>query len=72
VCSSDLDIIFALNRVLNPGEKKLVEFAIKNCKILPKDFEKDVNFLCTCDTEFKIKTADKLVENLRKIVEVDL
>lgn len=70
--ASYFDIIFALNRVLNPGEKKLVEFAIKNCKILPKDFEKDVNFLCTCDTEFKIKTADKLVENLRKIEELDL
>ena len=67
----NFNIIFALNRVLNPGAKKLVEFAIKNCKILPKDFEKGVNFLCTCSTALKLTTADKIVENLRKIVEVE-
>lgn len=66
--ASYFDIIFALNRVLNPGEKKLVEFAIKNCKILPKDFEKDVNYFCTSGVEAKMKTAESLVENLRKIM----
>lgn len=37
--ASYFDVIFALNEQLHPGEKRLIQFAINNCKILPKDFE---------------------------------
>lgn len=66
--ASYFDIIFAKNNVLNPGEKKLVSFALNNCKILPDNFEKDVNTLAVGAVEKRVPTAGKMVENLRKIL----
>lgn len=66
--ASYFDIIFAKNKILNPGEKKLVSFALNNCKILPENFEKDVNTLAVGAVEKRIPTANKLISNLRKIL----
>lgn len=66
--ASYFDIIFAKNRILNPGEKRLVEFAKQNCKILPENFEKDVNNFAAGSPETKLKTADKLLKNLAEIL----
>lgn len=44
---SYFDIIFALNRVTHPGEKRLVDLCLKNCEILPADFEENINELFT-------------------------
>lgn len=66
--TSYFDIIFAKNKLLNPGEKKLVSFALKNCKILPENFEKDVNTLAIGNVEKRVLTANRMVENLRKIL----
>jgi len=66
--ASYFDVIFAKNRVLNPGEKRLVDFALKNCRILPEDFEKDVNALAVGPVDERAQTASKMVENLRKIL----
>lgn len=66
--ASYFDVLFAHNRVMNPGEKRLVEFAKNNCKDLPEDFEKDVNNMAAGPVEDRLKTADKLIKNLRKIL----
>ncbi len=66
--ASYFDVIFALNRVLHPGEKRLVEFALKNCKKLPDNFEHDVNVLAVGAIEERLQTAKNMVENLRKLI----
>ncbi len=66
--ASYFDVLFAKNKILNPGEKKLVDYALKNCKILPENFEKDVNDFAVGLVETRLNTAEKLVENLRKIL----
>lgn len=66
--ASYFDTIFAKNRVLNPGEKKLIPFALKNCKILPFGFESDVKELAIGEISKRLPAADRLVENLRKIL----
>lgn len=43
--ASYFDILFALNRILHPGEKRLISFAIKNCTLLPDGFESDITTL---------------------------
>ena len=40
--ASYFDILFAYNLQTHPGEKKLIQYAKKYCKKLPKDFEDDV------------------------------
>ena len=40
--ASYFDILFALNRVLHPGEKRMLDFAVKTCTCLPVDFEADI------------------------------
>lgn len=39
------DIIFAMNELTHPGEKRLVQLCKKNCKILPNNFEENINRL---------------------------
>ena len=39
------DILFALNRQTHPGEKRMVQFCLERCEILPKNFEKNLNTL---------------------------
>lgn len=65
--ASYFDIIFAQNELLHPGEKRLVDYALKNCKILPDNFKNDAEELCTGKIENKLATAKKMVENLRRI-----
>ena len=40
--ASYFDVIFAVNELLHPGEKRLIQYAKNNCKILPKDFEENI------------------------------
>lgn len=42
---SYFDIIFAMNELTHPGEKRLVQLCKKNCKILPNNFEENINRL---------------------------
>lgn len=43
--ASYFDIIFALNRVLHPGEKRLLSFAQTECRLLPEEMEADLGLV---------------------------
>jgi len=47
VLASYFDILFALNRLPHPGEKRLLTFARRHCALLPAQFEAEVNALLT-------------------------
>ena len=42
---SYFDIIFALNSLTHPGEKRLTALCKQSCAILPNDFEANLNRL---------------------------
>lgn len=66
--ASYFDIIFAVNELLHPGEKRLITYAKANCKILPKNFEENiVNLLTEKDSEI-LNSLDKIIENLKNIL----
>ena len=69
---SYFDIIFALNEMTHPGEKRMVSICAKECKILPEDFEKNINEYY--ESMFKDKKEieailEKIVRNLKKVVD---
>ena len=43
--ASYFDIIFALNEMAHPGEKRMQSICSKECKILPKDFDHNLERL---------------------------
>ena len=65
--ASYFDIIFAINKLLHPGEKRLIKFAEENCKILPKDFGLNIEKLLNQPNLNTLKILDDMVENLREI-----
>jgi predicted nucleotidyltransferase len=68
--ASYFDILFAINSLAHPGEKRLIEFAQSNCKILPKDFNSDMLSLLEAAGAGKSDSADiilKLSRELKKL-----
>lgn len=66
--ASYFDVLFAKNELLHPGEKRLVQFALNNCKILPKDFVENINKLFNAQNEKKLEILKTMAENLREIL----
>lgn len=48
--ASYFDIIFALNKLTHPGEKRLVSLCKNTCKILPEKFEENITALLSAVT----------------------
>lgn len=66
--ASYFDVIFAANKLLHPGEKRLVQFVKNNCKLIPELFEENINKLFKQPNQDTLKILDSMVENLRKIL----
>lgn len=64
---SYFDVIFAKNKILHPGEKRLVQFAKNNCKKLPENFEENIRKVLAQPNQDTLKILSSMVENLRKI-----
>jgi len=43
--ASYFDVIFAINELPHPGEKRIMEMCLNKCKVLPNGFEKNINGL---------------------------
>ena len=67
---SYFDIIFAVNELTHPGEKRMIDYAKEHSKILPKDFEENMNELLSSigsninDVENNLKTIIKNLEDI--------
>jgi hypothetical protein len=61
---SYFDVIFALNRLTHPGEKRLVGLCAQNCKLLPERFEENLNRLF----DDMLTHSDRLTDDLDDII----
>lgn len=66
--ASYFDIIFAINNLLHPGEKRLISYAKDNCKILPQDFEENLIKLLNQPNECTLTILENIVTNLKNII----
>ncbi len=69
---SYFDVILALNKKTHPGEKRLVELCKKNCDILPRNFEENLNTLFAdlfVNSEKVENDLATILGELKKVVE---
>ena len=69
--ASYFDIIFAINELPNPGEKRIMEICLHKCNVLPDGFERNVNSLIQNmdNNESKIlETIKNIIYELKKIL----
>ena len=64
---SYFDIIFAMNSLTHPGEKREISYALKNCEILPESFEGNLSLLLKSLFSSSAETPsilDSIIKNL--------
>ena len=71
--ASYFDVIFALNKITHPGEKRLVSLCQKQCKILPANFKENIEAVFHCmftDKEKLAENIDKVITELEKVLNI--
>lgn len=72
---SYFDILFALNEMTHPGEKRMVELLLKNAQVLPADFEENIQSLYGClfsDPEGAMRILAEMLQNLEAVLPASL
>ena len=67
---SYFDIIFALNKLTHPGEKRMVQYAKEQAKVLPAGFEENINKLFQnlfTDSDKSLQILAEMIAELEKI-----
>ena len=67
---SYFDVIFALNRMTHPGEKRLISICKKKCSILPDNFEENLNCLLTDMFAHPEKISEDIENIIRELKNV--
>ena len=65
---SYFDVIFALNRLTHPGEKRLIQLCMRDCKILPENFNE--NLMRLFEYMFRYDVSDILEDILTELKKV--
>ena len=68
---SYFDVIFALNELSHPGEKRMLTYALEFCLILPKNFQENIDLLLQSaftNKEVFIKTLEEVIHQLEEVV----
>lgn len=68
---SYFDIIWAMNELTHPGEKRLVSLCQKQCKILPANFEENINQLYAdlfTNLDKVNEDVDAIIVELKKVL----
>lgn len=69
--ASYFDILFAVNEVMHPGEKKLAELVQRMCKLIPAHFISDMEALLSLSgtaSEELLPVLDRLIQNLDALI----
>lgn len=66
--ASYFDVLFAVNRRLHPGEKRMQYYAERNCPLLPKDFAFDLESVLTASADELLPCLDLMLDHLDEII----
>ena len=70
--ASYFDLLFAINEITHPGEKRLIQLCKKQCKILPENFEENLNSVFSHmyseeNQSLLMNDIENIVNNIKKI-----
>ena len=66
--ASYFDIIFAVNELFHPGEKRLIKYAEENCRILPQNFKENIEELLVQPNSNTLQILDNMIKEIRGII----
>jgi hypothetical protein len=67
--ASSFDVLFAVNRLPHPGEKRLLAYVRRHCPLVPADFERRVRALLAADAApALLGHVDDLVDGLDELL----
>ncbi len=66
--ASYFDIIFALNKMGHPGEKKLIKIVSEKCKYIPKNFKTELEKAVKTDGAELLEVLNSIVDNLEILI----
>ncbi|MFN8382841.1 MAG: nucleotidyltransferase domain-containing protein [Anaerolineales bacterium] len=72
--ASYFDVLFALNEVLNPGEKKILRFVKAECSLIPKNLEQLIDSIfksAAVGDMIVLKELDKLLDGLDELLRIE-
>lgn len=70
---SYFDIIFALNKLTHPGEKRMVQYAKEQAEVLPVHFEENLNCLFRnlfTDSDMLLQTIEAIISDLENVMNI--
>lgn len=70
--ASYFDILFAVNQLPHPGEKRQLQFALENCTLLPEDMQEQVDAVlhaCASPETDLLKEINDLLDSLDRLLE---
>ncbi len=68
---SYFDIIFAVNELTHPGEKRLIQLCMEKCSILPNNFEKNIKMMykdAYTNNDAFLADIARIIDELKKIL----
>ncbi len=68
--ASYFDILFAINKIPHPGEKKLTELVNQKCDLIPKNFEQDVQALIASIPIMDVSILQNMQTLTRKLIQL--
>nr|WP_302596630.1 DUF4037 domain-containing protein [uncultured Cellulosilyticum sp.] len=68
--ASYFDILFALNRQMHPGEKRLISLCEKHCTYLPQNFEVSLKVLLTSQSQPEkiMLVVEQIIKEVKELV----
>jgi predicted nucleotidyltransferase len=72
--ASYFDVLFALNEVTNPGEKKILPYALDHCSKLPPDMSSQIDellFASSANPAGLLAKLDELIEGFERLMDAE-
>ena len=72
--ASYFDVLFSINEITNPGEKKVLDYALQNCPKLPQNMSaqiEDILYTSAVEPGALLTKLDDLIDGLKNLMQLE-